>query len=122
MEIATNRKPTEKKATVLIHNSYGSGDPEQGEPWIIVRIVKYVSSSSWGISGEVRCDLKLEDINPDVVTTPGSIKGNMGLRLKGRWSRRDITSAANMVTSCLANILFNTALKAKEAGVVELLR
>ena len=116
--MATTKTQRAKKVTLLIHD--GQSEPRQGEPWLIVQLTK--RGSAWDISGRVRCDLTVQRIKPDVITHPGCVKGNMKLRLKGKWSDEEIDSAVEKVSYIQSVLLLSTARKAKKAGVEKVLR
>lgn len=95
--------------------------PAEGEPWIIVYLAK-TGDSTWQVRLEVRCDQKLEEIAPAVISQPSCLRGNMELRLEGKWTKEEIDTGAELVLSHAADLLITTAKKAVSAGVADLLR
>lgn len=100
-----------ERATLVIHD--GNNEPVTGEPWIILHLD--IGGHGSGVRGEVRCDLTLEEIQPDVITSWTSIRDE--LKKKLGWGDVKLGKALGLISSFQSWLLIDVAEKAKAAGV-----
>ena len=96
----------EKRVTILIH--IGSSDPKQGDPWITLKLSSPKSEGfGWALTGAVRNDQPLEEISPDIVTSPHLLPAELEQWLQGNCDTDEIGSVEDLVTSVLCKLLLH---------------
>ena len=83
--------------------------PILGNPWIIIRFTK--TETIRHCVAEIRSDIPISDIEPDIIATRTDLRAWLGTFREGVWSEDEVTDIMDIVMNRVCWLLMQTERK-----------